>query len=481
MSDYRRAADLVLAALDVPAADRAALLDRECAGDAALRGEVESLLLAHNRAGDFLESPPDAADLIAAPLTVGDRIGPYRITGLIGEGGMGIVYRAEDTRLGREVALKSIAPLFTGNDQWRERLRREARAAAALTHPGVATVYALEEFDGRLFLATELVAGETLRDTLARGPLTETDVHSIGHQLAGALAVAHDRGIVHRDIKPENVMRTTDGVVKILDFGLAHLDAPADVDGPQVSQAGAIFGTPAYMSPEQLRGEPATAATDIFAVGVMLAELATGRHPFAAAHPSATAARALSSAPELRGVPSSLVPIIRTCLAKSPHDRYRSAHELRAALDGRDITATRTDDGHAFWWWQFHQISASAFALVLASALWLLRDQIPSVTGVAGGALVLVAVVAALAATTLRLHLWFTARVYPADLVAHHRRVVPITRAADLIQAASVATASARLPEAFAMATALFIASAVVLTLLSLVVEPATARAAKLR
>ncbi|MEI6245130.1 MAG: hypothetical protein WCQ64_08785, partial [Acidobacteriota bacterium] len=162
-------------------------------------------------------------------------------------------------------------------------------------------------------------------------------------------------------------------------------------------------------------------------------------------------------------------------------DRYRSAHELRAALDGRAITATRADDGHAFWWWQFHQASAGAFALVLASALWLLRDQIPSVAGVAGGALVLVAVVAALAATTLRLHLWFTARVYPADLVAHHRRVVPITRAADLIQAAAVATASARLPEASAMATALLIASAVVLTLLSLVVEPATARAAKLR
>ena len=479
MSDYARAAALVLAALELPPAQRAALLDRECAGDAALCAEVMSLLEAHDRAGDFLETPPGTGDLDDARFTPGADVGPYRIVRLIGDGGMGVVYLAEDTRLGRPVALKAITPRFTGDERWRERLRREARAAAALTHPGIATVYALDTIDDRLFLATEYVAGENLREHLSRGPLAEPDVRDIGRQLARTLAAAHDRGIVHCDIKPENVMWIRGGAVKILDFGLAHLlAATAQEAGPQRTQEGALFGTPAYMSPEQLRGEPAGPAADIFAVGVMLAELSSGVHPFSGASPAISVARALSAEPDLTGVPASLVPAIRGCLAKTANDRFHSAHELGAALDQPERARTPRDhDQRAFRWWQFHQGAVSVFSVALAGGLWLARDWLPAWPG---AELLLAVLVGALAATTLRLHLWFAARVYSSSAVAQHRRVIWWIRAADLLQTAGTFAAAVMLPSSHPAATALLVASAVVLALLSVVVEPATARTAKL-
>jgi serine/threonine-protein kinase len=479
VSDYARAAALVLAALDLPPAQRAGWLDRECGGDDTLRADVASLLDAHDRADRFLETPPETGDPDDARLDEGAEVGPYRIVSLLGEGGMGVVYLAEDTRLGRAVALKAITPRFTGDERWRERLRREARAAAALTHPGIATVYALDTIEDRLFLATEHVAGENLRERLSRGPLAEADVRDIGRQLARTLAAAHDRGVVHCDIKPENVMWTAGGTVKILDFGLAHLMATTVQDaGPQLTQEGALFGTPAYMSPEQLRGEPAGPATDIFAVGVMLAELASGTHPFSGASPAISVARALSAEPDLAGVPASLLPVIRGCLAKSANDRFHSAHELGAALDQPERARTPRDHHQrAFRWWQFHQGAVSAFSVALAAGLWFARDWLPSTPG---SPLLLAVLVGALAATTLRLHLWFTARVYPSSAVLQHRRVIRWIRAADLLQSAGVFAAGVLLPSAHPVATALLVASAVVLALLSLVVEPATARAAQL-
>jgi eukaryotic-like serine/threonine-protein kinase len=486
MNLYQRAAAIAADAMDLSGDARRDHVTRACGTDAALQHEVQSLLDAHDRAGGFLETPPDTSVLatLAEPaLSAGSTVGPYRIAELIGEGGMGVVYRAEDTRLGRDVALKAIVSPFAGDEQWRARLRREARAAAALAHPGVATVYALEEIDGRVFLVTEFVSGETLRERVGRGRLADADVRDIGRQLADALAAAHDRGIVHRDLKPENVMWTPGGTVKILDFGVAHLDVAGDTAaGTQLTQAGAIFGTPAYMSPEQQRGEAAGPAADIFALGVMLAELATGRHPFAGATPAATVARSLTAEPALPGISAPLAHVIRTCVAKSAHDRYRSAHELRAALDAsaRGGSPRPTGSAGAFWWWQFHQAAVSAFSIALAVTLWLFRDALPAIAGFGPTTLVLISIVAALAATTLRLHLWFTARVYTADAIGQHRRVMPWTRAADLLQAASVGMAAVRLPPAHPVATALLIASAVVLAILCLVIEPATARAAKL-
>ncbi len=482
MNDYHRAASIVLAALDLPADQRHTLLDRECGDDAALRSEVASLLDAHARAGGFLETPPDIPDLHDGPLEPGADIGAYRILSVLGEGGMGIVYRAEDTRLGRIVALKSIRLQFTDDARWRERLRREARAAAALAHPGIATVFALEEIDGRLYLATELVAGETLRARLARGPLAEAAVRDAGRQLADALAAAHDRGIVHRDMKPENVMWTPSGAVKILDFGLARIAdsaAARAVDaGPQLTQDGAAFGTPAYMSPEQLRGEPAGPAADIYAVGVMLSELATGHHPFAGATPAVTVARSLSAEPDLADVPASLIPIIRTCLAKSADARYHSAHELRAALTMPPQSSPAvTSPGDAFWWWQFDQAAASAFSLALALIVWTARDWAPAPLA---KPLVFAVLIAALAATTLRLHTWFTARTSMDDAPAQHRRVSPWIKTADLAEAAGVATAGLLLPATHPLAAALLVASSVVRVLVSLVIGPARASAAQL-
>lgn len=478
MNHYQRSAAIVLAALEFPPGERDAVLDRECADDAALRAEVVSLLRAHDRATDFLETPPDTTGLTDAPLDAGAIVGAYRIIGRLGEGGMGMVYLAEDTRLGRTVALKAILPRFTHDERWRERLRREARAAAAIAHPGVAVVYALDDIDGRLFLVTEHVPGETLRERLTRGPFAEADVQRVGRQLADALAAAHDQGVVHRDLKPENVMWTPDGRVKILDFGLARLDmATAAEAGPQLTMDGAIFGTPAYMSPEQLRGESAGPASDLFALGIILAELATGRHPFAGVNPAATVARALSAEPDLSGLPASLAPIVSTCLAKSVHERFRSAHEVRAALSDTTSVAAPMQRSDAFWWWQFHQGAASVFAVVLALAVWALRDLLPSPFGTP---IVLTTLVGALAATTLRLHLWFTARVNPSEAVTQHRRLTGWTKFADAAQAAGVTAAALLVPAPHAAATALLVASAVVLLIVSFVVEPATGRAAKL-
>lgn len=484
MSLYELAADIVLAALDLAPEARAAYIERVSGHDPALHDEVTSLLDAHSRAGEFLETPAAALlDTDEAPFTEGARVGAYRILGLLGEGGMGIVYLAEDTRLGRTVALKCIHARFSDNDAWRDRLRREARAAAALTHPGVATVYALEEIDGRLLLATEHVAGETLRDFLGRGPVDAATARDLGRQLADAVAAAHDRGVVHRDLKPENVMRTPDGAVKILDFGLARLAAGVlNDDAAYLTQDGAVFGTPAYMSPEQLRGESAGPSADIFALGVILAELATGRHPFAPAagsNPAATMARLLTAEPDLEGAPPSLAAVIRTCLAKSPTSRFGSARELRRALDnpGAPVSATAGTPSGALWWWQFDLAAVSVFSIALALAVWALRE---SLSGPAGPPMVLLTIVSALAATTLRLHLWFTARVYVADAAAQHRRVMPWIKITSGVEAASVAAAGLHLPEAHSIATALLVSSAVVLLLASLVIGPATARTARL-
>jgi serine/threonine-protein kinase len=478
VSDYRRAAELVFAALDLAPADRAAMLDAACAGDAALRAEVASLLEAHERAGGCLETPPEAG-VLDRPLDPGTELGGYRIVAVLGEGGMGIVYLAEDTRLGRMVALKSIRPAFTSDERWRERLRREARAAAALTHPGIATVYALEEIDGRLYLASEHVAGETLRERLSRGPLSEAEVREIGRQLAAALSVAHDKGVVHRDLKPENVMWTPDGVAKILDFGVAHLDGVGAGDvSPQLTMDGAVFGTPAYMSPEQLRGEAAGSAADLFAFGVMLAELSTGRHPFAGVNPAVTVARSLSAPPDLAGVPPAIALVASTCMAKTPAGRFRSAHEVSAALeDSPQGVALARGRGRAFWWWQFDLAIVSAFSVVLAVSVWAFRNEIPPRFS---GGIVLLTLVGALAATTLRLHLWFTARIYASDILVQHRSVSPWIKLVSTLEAAGAAAAGLLLPDTHAVTTALFVSAAVVLLLVSLVIGPAAARAAKL-
>ena len=255
---------------------------------------MDSLLRAHDEAGDFIASPAMnvAARLIApeenaeAGGTLSGRIGAYDVVSLIGRGGMGEVYLAHDTRLGRKVAVKLLQPGLSSNPDAMRRFEQEARAASSLNHPNIVTIYEIGDLDDRRFLAMEFVEGRSLA-AWAGGAVGVKALAHMGAQVARALAVAHAAGIVHRDIKPENVMVREDGYVKLLDFGLARLlpvPALARTDGMEEGETGpaVIIGTPRYMSPEQARGEPASSASDVFSLGVVLYELATGVHPFEA-------------------------------------------------------------------------------------------------------------------------------------------------------------------------------------------------------
>jgi predicted Ser/Thr protein kinase len=492
-------------ALDEAPEARAAFVEAACAGDDALRDEVRSLLAAHDAAGHFIEQSTisaadlfDLADTDAASL-VGREIGHYRVKRVLGEGGMGIVYLAEDTRLGRSVALKAVAPRFTSDPARRERLIREARAAAGLTHPGIATVYALEEFGDQLYIAGEYVPGETLRSELDRGPLSPARVIDTAIGIARALAAAHDRGVVHRDLKPENVMRTPGGEVKILDFGLARFrDLPQAL--ATLTGDGTLLGTPAYMSPEQIRGEAVDFRSDLFSLGIVLYELASGAHPFAGSDPASTIARILEAqprrlalvAPEASGAAAlgPLEAIITICLRKPADARYRSTHEFITALEaartaaasglpapsGRASTdAASASARHPLWWWQFHQAAASLGYGVLLAPLWLVHEWRP---GRMALLLFLGGLVAALVASTLRLHLWFAVRSYPGEWAAQRQSTAPWIRLADTAFAAALLAGSALVLATHASVAVLLVGAAVAVVLSALVIEPATTRAA---
>ncbi len=266
--------------------DRAAFLDEVCAGDQALRGEVEALLAANERIGGFatavgVETNTTAPSPSPSP---GQQINHYRMLSPLGAGGMGEVWLAEDTRLGRKVAIKLLPAQFTRNASRVRRFEQEARAASALNHPNIVTVHEMGETDAWRYIVMEMVGGRTLRELIG-APIPMEWLTDLGAQIARALNVTHAAGIIHRDIKPENVMVRDDGLVKTLDFGIARLSAVTDGIGPETVEGAATdaaLGTLHYMSPEQARGEPVTSATDIFSLGVVLYELATARHPFGA-------------------------------------------------------------------------------------------------------------------------------------------------------------------------------------------------------
>jgi Tol biopolymer transport system component len=325
-------------------AERDAFLALACADDPTLRREVESLL-AQPPAG-VIDAPVVAlvAELVAPPaprLAPGSSIGPYRIERLLAVGGMGEVYRARDTTLGRDVAIKILPRHFTADPERLARFEREARMLAALNHPNIGAIYGLEAAAGGVrALVLELVEGETVADRIQRGPVPVIDALTIARQIADALDAAHEKGIVHRDLKPANIKVTPDGVVKVLDFGLAKA-ATGERQSPMVTvdstQQGTILGTAAYMSPEQARGQPVDKRTDIWAFGCVLYEMLTGHAAFPGETVSDTIAAILEREPDWAVLPATTPPMVarllKRGLEKDPKRRVRDIADARAELD----------------------------------------------------------------------------------------------------------------------------------------------------
>src|SRR2546427_3160236 len=331
------------AAIEIEPGERLAFLAQSCADDETLRSEVESLLLSHGTTDRFFETPVSdiAADLLAEAepsLTAGQSLGPYKILPLIGKGGMGEVYLATDTRLGRQVALKLLPPRFTLDAERVRRFEQEARSASALNHPNIVTIYEIGHWNGAQFIATEFVEGKTLRQLMREKPLTLNETLNVGIQIAGALTAAHAAGIVHRDIKPENIMLRADGYLKILDFGLAKLtersasDSQPETPTLMQSNPGLVMGTVQYMSPEQARGKKVDVRTDIWSVGVVLYELLSGSVPFSGETPSHVMVSLMEAElpplAERATVPAELDRIVTQSLRKNKKERYQTAREL---------------------------------------------------------------------------------------------------------------------------------------------------------
>jgi serine/threonine protein kinase len=314
-------------------------------------------------------------------LAIGSRVGPYQITAEIGAGGMGVVYRAHDSRLGRDVAVKVSAERFS------ERFEREARAVAALNHPNICTLYDV----GPDYLVMELVEGETLADVLAGRPrsspgLPLDETLRIARQIASALDAAHDAGIVHRDLKPGNIKVKDEGSVKVLDFGLAKINGPSEPAGSGVdklthsptllaTQAGLILGTAAYMSPEQARGKAVDKRADIWAFGVVVYEMLTGRRPFDGEDASTTVAAVIQSEPRWDGVPPSMLRLLKRCLTKDPRRRLRDIGDVWDLLDTAQSVTPLASSRVALTGW----IAAAVMAVLAIVALWAPWRVAPSI------------------------------------------------------------------------------------------------------
>jgi serine/threonine protein kinase/Tol biopolymer transport system component len=331
--DFERAEELYHAALARPAAERQPFLRQACGGDDRLLHDVNSLLGYEEEAKRLLEEPiADAATQEFAVLR-GTRLGPYEVHDLLGAGGMGAVYRARDTRLGREVAIKVLHEAAAGDSDQLQRFDREARAAAALNHPNIATIYEIGEHERRRFISMERVEGRTLKERLQEGPLAPKQLLELAIQLARGLAKAHEAGIVHRDLKPGNLMVTSDGLLKILDFGLAKRTPRAADLRSGVTREGMVLGTVQYMSPEQAAARPLDHRSDQFSFGAILYEMATGRRAFERETAPQTLAAIIEDEPEpIRDVgaeiPAGLSAIVDRCLAKDPARRYASTADL---------------------------------------------------------------------------------------------------------------------------------------------------------
>jgi serine/threonine protein kinase len=479
---HRRARDLFEAALDRDPSDVVRWLEVSEPDDGDVRAEVQSLLEHHSRAGSFLTQPlaEAAPQLLEEELTLepGTVLGSYTIIREIGRGGMGRVYLAGDGKLGRTVAIKALAPPLTRNPVHRERLRREARAAAGLTHPGICTVFALEEFEGDLYIVTEFVGGHTLRDEIPGPRPSANAIVTTGRELAAALASAHVKGITHRDLKPENVMRLSDGRLKILDFGLARVESGGGAQATLTAAVpGALAGTPAYMAPEQIEGGAVGPPADVFAFGVLMYEWITGVHPFQAASSLATLARVIDSNPEplaaRAGVPRWVSDIVDRCLKKAPGDRFASASGLAAAFErpGSDV---RYAPGTSTWW-RVHQLAAMTLYVVATTRAWQIKEWIHS-SAAARWAFVLMGIAASVGGI-VRGHLIFTDVMNRSHLTREMRRTRRTLIIADLLMALTLAVDALLLAPSQPLAAVLTILVATGIALAAILMEPATTAA----
>ena len=342
---WQKAKAIFHAALDKPAAARRQFVADACAGDESLRHQVESLLASSEKDGSFIDSPAyeAAATLITnqpTEMKKGATVGAYEIVSFISRGGMGEVYLGHDRRLGRKVALKILPRSFTKNQERLRRFEQEARSASALNHPNIITIYEILKSESTHVIATEYVEGETLRQRLSNGSFELSEALNVATQVADALSAAHKAGIVHRDIKPENIMIRQDGYVKVLDFGLAKLseEAPSvSADEAPTRQvrtgSGVIIGTAGYMSPEQARGKPVDARSDIFSLGSVIYEMVTRRKPFDGETPSDVLASILKTEPPpvsqlLENAPPELTRIVAKTLKKNRDERYQVISDL---------------------------------------------------------------------------------------------------------------------------------------------------------
>jgi serine/threonine-protein kinase len=339
-------------ALLLTANKRAVLLDEECADDLPLRTEIQSLLDSHKNAGDIFEQ--QAIDVTAKLLAnqqtqslIGQQIKSFKIVSLIGTGGMGEVYLAEDTNLGRKVAIKVLSENLITTEEQLKRFQQEARSIAALNHPNIITIHEFGQHEGLFFIVTEYVKGETLRRILSTQTFTLNTILDVALQIADALAAAHSNGIIHRDVKPENVMLRGDGYIKVLDFGLAKLvekrfasqAAFSDVETQTTLHTipGILLGTISYMSPEQLRGFKVDGQTDIWSLGVLLYEMLTGQLPFCSETPSDCVASILKTEPLplshfVEDIPETFEQVVMNALKKDKNERYKTITELQSDL-----------------------------------------------------------------------------------------------------------------------------------------------------
>jgi len=382
---WRQIESVFHAAHEKSAEERARFLDETCSSDQALRREVESLLANQDLAASFLESDGSGSPAPAAhePVPPGERIGPYTVMELLGAGGMGQVYRAHDKRLDRHVAIKFLPRVMTDDPAARDRFEREARAASALNHSNICTVHDMGEFQGRPFIVMELLEGQSLKDRIARGPVSLAEFSAVTRQVCAALEAAHAKGIVHRDVKPANIFVTQGGQVKILDFGLAKrgeesvsasratLRPAGNTGTPSLTATGTIMGTLAYMSPEQAVGEEVDARSDIFSLGVVLYEMATGQPPFRGKTPAGLMGSILTESPVKPSAVNAAIPpkldrVILKTLEKERQVRYQSVASLSADLEE----------------WQ----RSEAGAATLRTRRWMLTAAGAGAASLAGGA-----------------------------------------------------------------------------------------------